>query len=66
MPRYAFLLWQDESKAERPGTPGSPTPPSGIRSVPGHGGRPRAASTLCLGCGLRLFEAATFGEEPGA
>jgi hypothetical protein len=25
MPRYVLLLWQDESKAERPGTPGFDT-----------------------------------------
>ena len=25
MPKYVFLLWQDESKAERPGTPGFDT-----------------------------------------
>ncbi len=25
MPTYVFLLWQDESKAERPGTPGFDT-----------------------------------------
>ena len=25
MPKYVFLLWQDESKAEKPGTPGFDT-----------------------------------------